>query len=194
MFSLLNAQAAIAPGSSTIELNDPGFQTHGNEYLAADGCTGKGKAMTVFGNIPCNRLDVGNDEDTCNTVEGCQWQNRTAFFNLTVFEAECELSVNLSHYSLEGTSKSNYCETFTNESYCDIFECVWADYNTLATDQVNLIETGKVVTIWETVKFMAGFQVDLNLGTFNFLFVFLFFYLPFVMLIWSMYMALPFFH
>lgn len=195
MHSILNARAEyVTSDTNRITINEPGFIERGQSLYATAICGGKGKAMTILGNIPCKELDVNEDENTCNSITDCTWQNETNLFNVTIRSAFCSGYVNLTHYSLNDTTRSTYCYELNNESSCDVFRCVWLNQTTLAEQQVDLDDTGKLVTIWETIKFMASFRADIGLGTFSFIFSFLFFYVPLVMLVWALYMAIPILH
>lgn len=192
--SAINARAEyVNSDTSRIYINDPGFQDKGNSLFNTERCGGKGTAMTVLGGIPCKNLDV-DDEITCNSFNGCTWSNETSLFNITVKDAGCRGYINLSHYDLNYKTRSTYCSNLDNESLCEAFRCVWLNQTTLAQQQIYLEDSGKIATFWETIKFVATFRADIGLGIFTFVFSFLFFYVPLVMMIWAIYMALPFLH
>lgn len=192
IFSLLNAQSVIAPQSEVITVNDPGFQERGNDFLASDYCSGTSNAMNIFGIIPCKSLDI-EQEETCNGVEGCRWQNATLLFNITISDAVCTDNLNLSYYNLSG-GRAAVCDNISSQYLCDLIQCTWTNQADMIQEPVSLGDTTQLTTVWDTIKFIALFRADIGLGTFTFLFSFLFFYVPFIMLIWSLYMAIPFFH
>jgi len=192
MFSIINAQAVIAPTQSSMVLNDPGFQERGNSFIQTAHCSGSAAAMNVFGIVPCKNLDI-DDEPTCFGVPNCEWRNETLIFNITVTEAVCTNNMNLTFYNIT-KGKNDLCDDIEQKQLCDLIQCVWINQ----TDAVNQVssfdETATLTSVWDTIKFIAGFRVDLGIGALTFIFTFLFFYIPFIMLIWSLYMAIPFLH
>lgn len=193
--SVVNARA-IDPSSdqSRVSINDPGFQEFNNAYDNAY-CTGVGVGSIVSDIIPCKRLDVEEEETICNEIAGCEWYNATTLFNITVLSAGCFSNVNLTHYNINGSNRRNYCDYLNNESICKTFKCTWTNQTTMFTSDISVSQgTNNLIGIWDTIKFVTTFRAELGLGTFTFLYSFIFFYIPFIMLIWALYMALPVLH
>lgn len=200
MQSITNSKAVLGYTDDRISHNEPGFIERGNLYIdgTADGiCTGSGggRAMNFLGNILCTRLNIMEDMNTCNNISGCEWQAETNLFNITISDAGCGGIVNKTYYNITG-GINQYCDSYglQDEGLCNVFRCDWINETELASTGVNDLETRSVSSIWETIKFIALFRADIGLGAFNFIFAFIFFYIPFVMLLWSIYMALPFMH
>lgn len=202
VWSILNAQAAMGIHDTRLSANDPGFQSQ-QAYFAGDfgsRCEGSGlRAMTIVKEIPCTRIrknsDGTIDPATCEAVEGCQYDNGTNLFNLTVLFAGCEGNVNLSYYNISDESFTKYCtnSNFTNEWNCETLGCEWVSLEDILNQEPD--PTGsQVVTLWNTIKFVVDFRTDVGFSVGKFIFSFVFFFLPLIALIWAIYMAIPIIH
>ena len=200
MWSVLNAQAAIGettPANNRVEINDPGFQDRLNSFDLGARCSGKSSAVTFLDNVLCKDLNVHEHEPTCNNVTGCIWKNGTSLFNITIIDAGCTGNMNKTFYNVpDKISSSSFCETstFSTEELCKTMDCTWVNESQLALRQVDPLDKNSLVTMWQTIKFVATFRADLGLGGFTFIFSFMFFWIEFVMLIWALYMAIPWLH
>lgn len=202
VYGVVNAQAAMGTSERRTTLNDPGFQDRIQTFYdprIQGKCEGKGfgRAMGLGGNIACWNLDIDeNDYLSCNNISGCIWQNATLLFNISVFSASCGEYVNNSFYSISpNATPGTYCTSpgLAQEDLCKTFKCDWINQSELAQQAIAL-NTKNPITIWQTIGFVAGFRADIGLLGYTWIFSFLFFWIPFVMLIWSIYMSLPIIH
>lgn len=196
--SVLNAQAAIGVSDNRVSISDPGFKTAvGNQINGEGACTGKTNVVSTFGLIGCKKLDI-EEEFFCDQISDCLWQNGTSIFNLTVVNRGCFGTVNATAFNLPPTQKrSTFCDDLNNytaidDNVCSTFGCTWLNQTELAQSYDS---DNSIVTLWETTKFMLGFNVELGIDArFNFMFAFLFVWLPILMLLIAIYFALPFAH
>ena len=193
--STVNAKIAIAGNDDLrVTYNDPGFL---NKTWSDNGgvCTGKGDAVNFLNNIWCNRLDIEEwDKLTCDSVEGCSWNNASDFFGYFAKPPICEGLVNKTFYDINTVGKG-YCDSpgLQNETICELFKCSWMNSQEIAQSQIS-IDSRSSVTIWESIKYVALFRPELGLGKATFIISFIFFWIPTIMLLFAIYMALPFLH
>lgn len=198
---MLNAQALIGTSERRVSINDPGFQDRIQTFYdprIQGKCQGKGmgRAMSWDGHIACWNLNIdNNDYASCNAISGCAWKNATLWFNLTVYAPKCENYVNKTHYAIITNESSEYCSTssgLANERLCNTFKCDWINQSELA--QMTFSQTNSATSIWQTVGYVVTFRADIGLLGYSWIFSFIFFWIPFIMFIWSIYMALPVIH
>lgn len=98
-----------------------------------------------------------------------------------------------SHYDLNATGLQADDPGFLSDSTNP--ENSGAEYRNVTLDSST---TGNLNTIFDTLGFITGFgatNIDLGVPSgYVWIFSFLFFWIPFFMLAWSIYMALPFAH
>jgi len=180
-----------------LNYTDVGFFNKSNEFFNnPDGiCRGRGNSMNFLENILCNQLEVFEDENTCNNVSGCSWVNETDLFGIAVSPAGCSGVVNKSAYNISGGIR-NYCSSpgLQDQGTCEMFKCPWIDRQQLAEEQADSINSNNLNTFWDSIKFIVTFRANFGLGSYNWLISFLLFYIPMLMLLWCIYMALPFLH
>lgn len=192
--SVSNSIAELSPQSEQIIVSDAGFQKAIiNPYSLPERCDGKSEAAVFFGFVPCKNMLDADIDIVCDSYSGCNWVNETSLFNITIRDSHCAGTINKTFYNLSGVSRK-VCDELHDETNCTTFKCLWLNQSTVTQEAIDSQSEVRLTSIWDTVKFTATFQIDLHLGTFNFIFIFLFFYIPLFMLAWAMYMALPWVH
>jgi hypothetical protein len=168
-----------------IATNDPGFNTPYNiPYGQTGECTGN-----IYG--LCRYMNI-DDNITCSQFAeyGCYWDNTTSFFS----SPGCRGSfINWS------SNTAPACEAFQTrgENICRLVGCTWTNFTGHGTGQTSGVTNNNFdwSSIKDTIGFMTGFRAEFGIPPmFNFIASFLFFWIPFFMLSWSVYMALPFLH
>jgi len=153
--------------STTARFSDPGFSSQ--EVFGTGGiCSG---TITEY----CKDTN-GVTNDTCTQIFGCIWDDTR---NLCI-------------------SGHNFqCREATNFSFCSLLDCVWTSTEDLP-DQASIEDTGSISNIKATLSIITGISAgNVNIGippAYIYIFAFLFFWIEFFMLLWALYMALPFFH
>lgn len=189
--------------SNDLQYNDPGFSERFNIYDLQNGeCRGKVK-KNILGNYYCKQFEDLNDdlqtditEEECNFIPGCAWENATLLLGIQVFDAQCSGNVNITSLGLEdNTTTSTFCQQLQNETYCDALHCIWLNPNDLANERISDLEGKNFLSVtWESIKFVTTFRADFDLGRYGWVISLVFFYFPLVMLLYAIYMALPFLH
>lgn len=166
------SQVVIASGqygiTTTARFDDPGF--HSATPFGTDGvCSG----TTT---LACS-LTRANSNDTCEQITGCEWNP--------------SVSLCLGTHSFS-------CTTAPNATVCRLLNgCLFTDTEDIP-DQTNLADTGSISNIKTTLSIITGIGAsEIRIGippAFVYIFSFLFFWIEFFMLLWALYMALPFFH
>jgi hypothetical protein len=75
--------------------------------------------------------------------------------------------------------------------------CTWTNFTSLGAGQSSGVTSDNFdwSVVKNTIGFMAGFSFDAGIPSgWHFLFSFIFIWLPFFMLMWAVYMAIPFMH
>ena len=127
-------------------------------------------------------------------VDGCTWNNVSDFFGYFAKPPICEGLVNKTHYGITTVGKG-YCNSpgIQNETICELFTCTWTNSTQIAETQLD-INSKTSMSLWDSVKYVALFRPELGLGKATFLISFFFFWIPTLMLLFAIYMALPFLH
>jgi hypothetical protein len=87
------------------------------------------------------------------------------------------------------------CEAIQTQGLCEVVSCTWSDFTSIGSGTVALDQSFDWSAVKNTLLLMTGFDAQLGIpGGFAFIGNFIFFWLPFFMLLWSVYMALPFIH
>jgi len=154
--------------STTARFDDPGFSS-----------------QTVFGTLgTCSgttttacSLSRANSNDTCHQLTGCEWNEGV------------DLCLGTHSFS---------CATAPNSTVCRLLNgCILTETQNVP-DQTNLADTGSISNIKATLSIITGIgagQIIIGIpAAFVYIFSFLFFWIEFFMLLWALYMALPFFH
>lgn len=176
-FILVNSyvQGASDYGLDTTNIyaSDAGFSTPTNQPFAQQGqCTGRAYYF-------CNSAGIDN-QTVCEQFigNGCYWSE--GFFS----EPSCR-----------GVFETA-CTNIDDESTCRLFDCTWSDFSS-ATGAGTISPSSSFD--WSVVKntmlVMTGFNASIGIpASIAFIFGFIFFWIPFFMLLWALYMALPFLH
>ena len=147
--------------------------------------------------FPCGYIRA-NDVYTCEYFNNCNWTNITTFLFFN-YETDyfCDGYVNLTQLGFERTTIQHIC-TLTglqNRTACETFGCTWYDYSELGTDVSGQSGSYSIKSISDTVLFVTGFKADLGVpNQYLWIYSFIFFWIPLVLLIISLYFALPFLH
>lgn len=171
IFALVNALVVTGADQGGITVRDPGFSSPDNIPFAQGGtCAGRGYFF-------CSSIGIDN-ETVCGQFAGCYWSE--GIFT----EPHC------------AGVYDTVCEDITNESICAVSGCTWTDFTSnIGSGTISSGGSFDWSAVKNTFLIMTGFDATLGLPpTIAFVGAFLFFYLPFFMLLWCLYMALPFLH
>jgi len=169
----------------------------GNPYNQPEICGGVGKSMNFLNNIPCRDLIIHDlDIDGCNNISGCQWQNYSSLFGIAISPAGCGGGlINESFYNISRNTR-HYCSEseslITNRSLCLVFGCQWLNNTDIGEESLLADDNIKPATIWNNIKYVVTLQVDLGLGDWNFIVLFLFTFLPLIGLMIGVLHLFPF--
>lgn len=171
IFSFTNAAMLYEDTDiSGISVTDPGFQTLGNAPEdQGDACTGTPHfaCTQLFG------LSETTNDSACNGVSGCLFVGSTC----------------------TGVIQET-CAPITNQSFCQHVGCTFTSFTTnTGPSSVAISDSVDWSSVKNTIGIMTGFNATLGApALFAFIFSFLFFWIPFFMLAWAIYMGLPFVH
>ena len=156
-----------------VSTNDPGFANNQILPNVLGFCEGN-----KF--LSCSSMVVTNATNpTCDSFVGCEWEPNP-FFG----DPRCQ--------GILETQES--CSRQGDQTRCFIVGCDWiqTDGEGLSLDTDNGVTLN---TFTASIGVMTGFRADIGVpGNYRWIFSFLFFYIPFIMLLWSLYMAIPFIH
>jgi len=177
--------------------SNPGFNSLNNPFLIESKCYGKGQAMSLFGTIPCPRLDIDvSDNQSCNNISGCTWYNVTSIFGFEILPQRCNGYVNMSYYNITGNllSKSNYCSSdgLQNEEICETFKCPWINNTAQFTQTINQNSEFNTVSFWDSIRWIVTFNMDIGWGNFNWIISALFYFLMLCLFMGIYFMFVPF--
>lgn len=167
VMGVINGLTSMGESTGGLSVNDPGFETASNQFTnLGNGCTGLPSGPT------CDFI-VGATPDVCALVPGC--------------------SYNATYEVCQGDHNVTACGSVADDAACVVLGC------TLVTgtfpSQTSNSDDFDWSTIRDSLGLMTGFSANVALpGGFQFMFSFVFFYLPFFALLWAVYMALPFIH
>jgi len=152
--------------------------------------------------IKCVEPDYLDTNDTCSVIPNCTWVN--GFFSPYCsgdidleavgfvkegwlwYGSSCEPLFNSSN---ENISDSSLCESFSD------FGCEFVVYDNFGVQSINPLSSQSTGGIIKTIKYMFTFDADIGINSnYKYIFAFIFTWIPFFMLLWALYMALPFIH
>jgi len=157
-------------------------------------CVGSSPASEIslfpgFGQqvIACWKLPEISNNDSCNNIDGCYWSG--------VFDT-CKGYVNHSRYGITDNSSRGICQgtlLLKNQALCETFGCEFMN-----TTQIYL--NGDVLDgnvdffnlLFYNIKWIVTLNFDIGLGIYNFIFSTIFFWFPFIMLIYAIVRSFPF--
>lgn len=152
-----------------ISVRDPGFQTELNPYTEGGECA----SGWTYGSAFCSWTNA-NSNESCSYIPGCTWDG-----------TDCTGIPNLLAYGGE-------CSPLMNETLCRLLDCPFITYNSETGFSSSYDEENDISTIKATFGIMTGFEADTGIpSAFNFIFSFIFFWIPFIMFIWAIYMVIP---
>lgn len=178
VFSAIGMADEYGLDKTDLSVNDPGFNTAYNQYYAQGGqCTGYPYAY-------CSSMEL-EDETTCNyfTDYGCSWTNGTLF--------------NTNPHCTGYLGWNAECTNFTMRLQCQLTGCTWTNWTSTGAGQTSGVMDNNFdwSSVKNTIGFLSGFRAGLGIPAgFRWVFSFIFFWIPGFMLIWAIYMALPFLH
>lgn len=158
-------------------------------------CAGNPPTVGFGNDWDCYRADIDNNV-TCNNLEGCTWQNGSYWLGIFYDEPHCSGYLNTSYYGC-GDNLEQCCREssqFQESKYlCEAVGCNWyniSQYNTIGESSFS-----SPSRIWESIKFMTGFSADFSLGSeFSWIVSFVLFWIPFLAMLWAIYMSIPVIH
>ena len=169
VYSVSGALVHYNISSDGIEANDVGFGSGVNACY--------GNSMEKY----CFNTGISYFESGCESVSGCTWYNAT-FSNPCIDQGCCEGLINYSR-----------CSEINDSDVCEVVGCAWDD----DTDS-NFADPNKKASstkVSETFKVMYGFSSTVNIPSkWYFIYTFFFSWLPTIMLLFALYMLLPFLH
>jgi len=165
--------------ATTIELDvetgvnsvkDPGFQKLSDPFSTGGFCSG----TPEFG---CGHI---SDNVSCEYIRGCNWNDFSSICYGNVGDPVSGLALSI-------------CSPSINQTYCKLAGCAWTTYSSYGDESYSAKSVVSNSPFRATIAIMTGFGVDIGLPVWvNFIYSFLFFWVPFVMLLWSLYVAIPF--
>jgi hypothetical protein len=211
LWSYTNARIAVYTPDQCVGLEDPGFTNFSTTYLQYGGVCLEPSDLSwsVFSTdngthiyLRCTQFD----SETCEAFSNCQWTNRTILSDYCGSEFTLDQDylfqkhlVNLSYYgfssyNITGNATENMfytngsrCEqgNLNSQVLCEEFGCNWV--NTSEYTKIKNDEAAKSGFL-KTVSFAFGFDNNICGASLSFIFRFLFVYLPFVLLLYAIYM------
>lgn len=184
-FATVGAASYYKTDSQGIYANDPGFMTAQNLPYAQNGfCDGTPYGLCSYMELdnPITCASFANFNTSLFSLggtgffeqPGCYWDNTTNICRGTMFAATCA---------------GNFSDS---AQLCTTAGCTWSNY-TATTGVVG--DTFDWVRIKSSIGFMFGFSFGIGIPPgWHFIFSFVFVWLPFFMMIWAVFMALPFIH
>ena len=148
------------------------------------------QVVSGWKNNPSCELTFGQyNEDLCNALEGCTWENVTSGWWLwESSDYVCNGDVNTTYYNNNETHSGTVCSMSSlqnNEDLCFIMGC------TYYTEEVASALEGlsDINTMFDTIAGLIVFDADIGVPTgFAYLFSFIFFYIPLLVLIMAILM------
>lgn len=169
-FAMFVVISSIASGlihygiATDARFNDPGFVELNEQVSGSCG----GNLVRLCGFV------LANDNQSCTIMDGCSWDG-----------TKCE-----------GIMSAEQCSDYLNATVCAVAQCTWT--GTVVGDTVDPVEPASMSVVKTTFSLMTGIGAeDVNIGIptgFTYVFAFVFFWIPFVVMLWALYMALPFLH
>jgi len=170
IFSIVNAAPDYDLNTAGISVSDPGFSSAENQPFAQQGeCKGRPYYF-------CSSAGIDNDT-ICNGYTGCYWDDG-------LFAGE----------GCHGVFEAP-CSDFNDEGNCSLWDCTWSDFTNVGSGQVRPDTGFDWSAVKDTILIMTGFDASIGApASIMFIVSFFMFWIPFFMLLWSIYMALPFIH
>ena len=162
---------SVISGSAEMGIDPGDISTTGDPGFESDDNQFSGINSECSGSITTYCIHTNaDDNDSCSVLTGCSWSGT--------------FCVGTHAYT---------CEAITNQSYCSLLDCTWT--GSRAPTSIDPNEEYDWSTMRDTIGIMTGFRADIGIPSWaNWIFSFLFFWIPFLLLVWSIYMALPFLH
>lgn len=165
-------------------------------------CTGESTAYSsIYHTIKCSRMSLPSkdmnaalttsmmDNETCNSVTGCEW-HEAGFLT----RSGCSGDVNATALGINDTDQFTVCRSDyldTDQFTCYIFGCQWSN-TTSQGNNIGISSSYSSTTFLYQIGQFATFNVDFDIGVFKYLVVFILVYIPFFMLLFALYMSMPF--
>lgn len=182
VYCIVSAANEEGIDTGTLYFNDPGFVSTGNDPSSVTGtCQGT--------NIPQCSNTFASDA-SCEQIPGCTWMNSTMV---------CYGWHGISCSDIESNA-SLIPVNFTKQEFCQMLRCTYLDATGLEVPIVTVDpnEQYSMGSVSQTIAVITGIGYNsANLGmpaSWAFVGQFLIFWIPFFMLLWAIYMALPFVH
>ena len=181
VFSLVQGAQSVG-NDLNINYQDPGFQTLADPFETGGYCTGNPESLA------CSGLTEVVDNVTCEYIFGCNWVNATSTCIGTPADPDTLFPI-------------GFCTPSYNYTYCSLVGCTWTNYDSnvdIAT--YNSDSKISMSPVTKTIAVMTGYDGENEAGFLNIpeafvmIFSFMFFWLPFVMLLLAIYFAIPFAH
>jgi len=180
--STVNSAYEFDIDSDVGDYNDPGFNID-TEYSKDIECRdGSLPGITAF----CSQTKAYN-YGSCEIIPGCHYSNSSkeckGIINLIDYGGECKSSMPKELCLVLGCA----VDTATGQPIVRIENSTEGGYTTASTEGYN--------SLVDTLMVLMGFDVDLNLPQqYGFIYSFIFFWIPFLMLAFCLYMMTPFAH
>ena len=171
VFSFVNAANSVGLDTSGIQFDDPGF-------IRGDPLTNNVGTCTGVLSGACSEIPFPSS-DQCETASlFCSFSQQNDICTGFHFVTDC------SNPPGPGT---------LNISQCTAIGCIFVTEDVI--DSIDPNKQASIGSIKNTLALMTGFSAEIGLpGSIRFIYSFFMFWLPFFMLLFSMYMALPYIH
>lgn len=186
LYSVANAAETYDLEHNT-QVADIGFQTQITPRNG--GCVG---SIPWSARTACSSVGTLDNNVTCNAVTGCSWTDG-------LFGSFCDGTPGLLFMGIPIGSTTT-CP-YLSQDNCEVFKedgCEWIpdDGGTgIESTTVSPTQSASNKGVVNTIGFLFGFNATLGIPpSYQFIISFLFFWLPFFAMIWSVYMAIPFLH
>ncbi|MGM0495433.1 MAG: hypothetical protein ACQERX_02100 [Bacillota bacterium] len=177
----------------------------GREYIYISDGVLFGDTLNDDSDVRCEYTKGMADENLCNLIEGCNWANITYdegfwFWEEDLTRYQCNGSVNTTYFNNgEVFSEDNSLCLMSNlsdsELQCRLFGCEWFETGKGEKEFGVTKAWGELNSMWDTMIGLFVFDVDLGIPEeYQGMFIFVFFYIPFFILLLAIYLILPFVH
>jgi len=206
-FIFITVVTYVSNADSNVSYSGDGFANNGAGVLQTGVCgspryayNSDGSSREVFGSseriTDCWSTQGFIEADTCNSIEGCSWEEASSvyclFFKCSDNNTICNGEVNLTEYDSNETDlidKGSLCSISGLQGDKETCEAVGCTYYAELTPELELSLYKSQKTLLSTIADMITFNADIGLPAgYNYMFSFLFFYLPFFILSMAVFM------
>ena len=172
VYSLVNAANAVGLDSSILEFDDPGF-------IEIDPLTANQGTCSGILSGACSEIPFPSSEQCESASLLCSFSQQNDICTGFHFITNCaERPIGFEQLNI---------------TRCQALGCIFTPEDVI--DSIDPNKQASIGAIKDTFTLMTGFNAEIGLPvSVRFIYGFLFFWVPFFMLLFSMYMALPYIH